>query len=88
MRTLLAEKSFEKDMRRMVKRGKDLAKLKSVLKSLLTGKKLAIAHRDHKLIGNHHDKRECHIEPDWLLIYKITDTHLYLARTGTHAALF
>lgn len=61
---------FEKDVKRMRKRGKDLNKLKNVLQALIEDQVLEERYRDHILLGNFLDRRECHIEPDWLLIYK------------------
>lgn len=65
-------------------------KLKAVMHVLVEGKALPARHRDHSLIGKYADRRECHIEPDWLLIYKIQqDTRcIIFERTGTHADLF
>jgi len=65
---------FEKDLKRMVKRGHDVEKAKVVIRDLIEGKELNPKYRDHILIGNFKDRRECHIEPDWLLIYRIDPT--------------
>lgn len=74
----------------MKKRGKDLNKLVNVLFLLSTGNPLPIQYRDHQLTGNLHDFRECHIEPDWLLMYQIFEDTLILSATatGSHADLF
>lgn len=74
----------------MKKRGKDLNKLVNVLFLLSTGNPLPIQYRDHQLTGNLHDFRECHIEPDWLLMYQIFEDMLILSATatGSHADLF
>ncbi len=81
-------KAFEKDLTRMQKRGKDLSKLEYLIKLLANNDVLQAKYRDHKLSGNYQNLRECHIEPDWLLIYENQNNILYLARTGTHSDLF
>jgi mRNA interferase YafQ len=72
----------------MMRRSKDRAKLQRVILSLVHQEPLPPRLRDHALTGNWAGYRECHIEPDWLLIYEITGTELQLARTGTHSDLF
>ena len=72
----------------MVKRGHDVEKAKVVIRDLIEGKELNPKYRDHILIGNFKDRRECHIEPDWLLIYRIDNHQIIFERTGTHADLF
>jgi mRNA interferase YafQ len=72
----------------MEKRGKETAKLRWVLASLVAEEALAPRHRDHELVGNYRGRRECHIEPDWLLIYKLVDDEIIFERTGTHSDLF
>lgn len=81
---------MKKDVKRMKKRGKDISKLTSVLSTLASGKKLPYQNHDHQLLGNMSDFRECHIEPDWLLVYRIEEDMLILTatETGTHANLF
>ncbi len=79
---------FKKDVRRQLKRGKDLRKLKDVIEELASGRALAPKHRDHALAGKWTGWRDCHLEPDWLLIYKVSTDELVLARTGTHSDLF
>ena len=81
---------MKKDVKLMKKRGKDLNKLVNVLFLLSTGNPLPIQYRDHQLTGNLHDFRECHIEPDWLLMYQIYEDMLILSATatGSHADLF
>jgi mRNA interferase YafQ len=79
---------FKKDIKRSLKRGKDLAKLKAVIDLLLAEKPLPAKNRDHQLGGNWAGHRDCHIEPDWILIYKILDDEIRLERTGTHSDLF
>lgn len=81
-------KQFNKDIKRSKKRGKDLEKLKDVICLLAEKKKLPVKNKDHKLTGNFHEYRECHIEPNWLLIYKIEGRYIFFVRTGTHSDLF
>lgn len=80
---------MKRDMKRMKKRGKDMSMLTSVLKILASGQSMPKKYRDHELKGNMSDFRECHIESDWLLIYRIENNTLTLiaAETGTHADL-
>ena len=79
---------FKKDINLAKKRGKDIQKLKEVITLLIEEKPLPLQYKDHPLIGNYVGRRECHIEPNWLLIYKKTIDMLILERTGTHADLF
>lgn len=79
---------FKKDIKRAQKRGKDLAKLKALIDVLLAGKPLPAKNRDHPLGGDWAGHRDCHIEPDWLLIYRVLDDEIRLERTGTHSDLF
>lgn len=81
---------FQKDLKRLQRRGYDLNLLSSVLKKLASGEELPERNRDHSLSGNYAGCRECHILPDWLLIYEIFEDNLilYLTRTGTHSDLF
>jgi len=79
---------FKKDLRRAAKRRYDLEKLARVIDALAAGEKLPARFSNHKLSGNWGGHWECHIEPDWLLIYYYEDDYLVLARTGTHADLF
>ncbi len=81
-------RQFERDVKRMKRRGKNLVKLKIVIRSLVAEESLDPIHRDHKLIGNWLGRRECHIESDWLLIYKTEVDRLVFERTGTHSDLF
>ena len=80
---------FQKDLKRAQKRGYDLDLLKAVIRTLAQGDDLDPKYKDHELIGNYVGCRECHITPDWLLIYEIVDEELvlYLTRTGTHSDL-
>ena len=79
---------FKRDVKLAEKRGRDLGKLKLVLEILISQQPLPPSTRDHPLKGDWRGYRDLHIEPDWLLIYRIEGTDLYLARTGTHADLF
>ncbi len=79
---------FSRDVKKMRKRGKDLAKLREVVKQLAAGKVLDPKHRDHALIGPWAPSRDCHVEPDWILIYTANEDTLRLERTGTHSDLF
>lgn len=80
--------AFEKDVVKMRKRSKRIDKLEYVISVLVEEKALTAKYRNHKLVGNYQGLMECHIEPDWLLIYEISDNTLYLIRTGTHSDLF
>jgi mRNA interferase YafQ len=88
MKQLSQTKQFSKDLKRMTKRGKDLEKLKVIVRSLAEGKVLDPRHRDHPLIGEWRGSRDCHIESDWLLLYTTDEENLRLERTGTHSDLF
>lgn len=81
---------FKKDVRRKRKQGADLGKLDEVILRLRKGEKLPAALRDHELQGVYKGNRECHIEPDWLLIYRIDEEAVILTtvRTGSHSDLF
>jgi mRNA interferase YafQ len=79
---------FKKDIKRLQKRGKDLAKIKTVIDLLLAEIPLPPKNRDHQLGGNWSGRRDCHIEPDWILIYQPMDEEVLLERTGTHSDLF
>ena len=80
--------AFKKDFKRVTKRDYDHEKFEAVLDLLRRGEPLTEAHRDHLLKGEWKGWRECHVAPDWLLIYKISGDEILLARTGTHADLF
>ena len=81
---------FKKDYKLAKKRGYDLSLLETVLTFLANGKVLPSQYKDHSLTGNYKGCRECHITPDWLLVYEIADNELilYLTTTGTHSDLF
>lgn len=70
------------------KRGKDMRKFWGIVEKLQEGVSLEPRHRPHRLSGIWYPFMECHIEPDWLLIYHVEDDVLYLVRTGTHSDLF
>jgi len=88
MKQIIEIKSFRRDLKLAKKRNKDLHKLSSIIRQLASSIKLSHAHKQHKLIGNYSGMLECHIETNWLLIYKITEDSLILYRTGTHTDLF
>jgi len=88
MLTPVYTRQFEKDIKRIKKRGKNLEKVKIIIRTLLQGQPLDPIHKDHKLIGNYQRRRECHIELDWLLIYKIEEERIIFERTGSHSDLF
>ena len=81
---------FQKDLKRIQKRGYDISLLTEIIKKLANGEKLPEKNRDHNLNGDYEGCRECHITPDWLLIYEIDhgELILYLTRTGSHSDLF
>ena len=79
---------FGKDLKKMERRGKTLSKIKKVIRKLVSEERLEPKFKDHKLIGNCKGRRECHIESDWLLIYKLIDTEIIFERTGSHSDLF
>lgn len=82
--------SFKKDYKKVVKRGYDTKLLEDVIKKLASGVPLPEKNHDYNLSGDYSGCRECHITPDWLLIYEIDhgELILYLTRTGTHSDLF
>jgi mRNA interferase YafQ len=81
---------FQKDLKRIQKRGYDISLLTEIIKMLANGERLPERNKDHSLGGDYSGCRECHITPDWLLIYEISDHDLilYLTRTGSHSDLF
>ena len=81
-------KQFEKDLKRVRKRGKVVKKLKDVIRKLVDEEKPEAKFKDHKLSGNYIGRRECRIESDWLLVYKIEDMRIIFERTGSHSDLF
>ncbi|MBQ7516618.1 MAG: type II toxin-antitoxin system YafQ family toxin [Schwartzia sp.] len=90
MLDLVTTTQFRKDLKRIRKRGYDLSKLDDVLQTLLREEPLPSKYRDHALTGDFTGFRECHVEPDWLLVYAIGKEQLVLtaSRTGTHSDLF
>ncbi len=90
MYELKISKAFKKSLKRMEKRGYNLSLLAEVVEKLQKGEKLPPKYKNHELTGNHNGNMECHIKPDWLLIYKIEDNILILTliETGTHSDLF
>jgi mRNA interferase YafQ len=88
MKKISRTNKFKKDVKKMKKRGKSFDVFKQVIQQLAQGEPLDEKFRDHKLIGNYVGTHECHIEPDWLLIYEVHDEELILIRTGTHSDLF
>ncbi len=90
MHRIFTTSRFDRDLKRAARRKKDLSKLKGVMQALAAGENLPARNRDHPLIGNYIGRRECHIEPDWLLIYKLNEKagEIIFERTGTHADLF
>lgn len=80
--------TFKKDLKLIKKRGKDIQKLYEIISDLINQKPLAKKHVDHPLKGEYTDCRECHVEPDWLLIYLIKGNSITFVRTGTHSDLF
>jgi mRNA interferase YafQ len=81
-------KSFEKDLKRMKKQGKNIELLENIIDKLQDEISLDKKNRQHELEGNYKDHTECHIQPDWLLIYKLHNETIYLTRTGSHSELF
>ena len=88
MKRVSQTKQFSRDIRRMKKRGKDLARLQAIVRKLAHGNTLLPKNKDHALIGSWKPSRDCHIEPDWLLIYTTDEESLRLERTGSHSDLF
>lgn len=82
--------SFKRDYKRAKKRGYDLGQMEEIIRILADGNQLPEKNKDHPLSGNYLGCRECHITPDWLLIYQIDQGELilYLIRMGTHSDLF
>lgn len=82
--------SFKKDYKKVVRRGYNIKLMEDIIQKLAKGDKLSEKNKDHPLSGDYFGCRECHITPDWLLIYEIDNGELvlYLTRTGTHSDLF
>lgn len=79
---------FKRDVRLAIRRGKDISKFEPVLSLLIDGKSLPSNYKDHPLKGPYIGRRECHIEADWLLIYKLEENTVIFERTGRHSDLF
>ncbi len=90
MLNIVISNQFKKDLKLAKKRGLKLDKLQEVVGKLAAKQVLEYKYRDHSLTGNYKGFRECHIEPDWLLIYRIDDDllELFLFRNGSHSDLF
>ena len=88
MREVSQTAQFGRDLKKLKRRGKDLAKLRRIVSALAAGKTLDVKHRDHALVGEWKPARDCHVEPDWVLVYTIDKASLKLERTGTHSDLF
>ena len=88
MRDLITTSVFKKDIKRAKNRDKDLQKIFAIIDRLLNNHPLERSHKAHKLTGNMAPYHECHIEPDWLLIWDENDQEITLVRTGSHADLF
>ncbi len=79
---------FKKDYKKVKKQNKDLSKLRVVIEKLVDQQTLEPKDKDHQLTGNWKGHRDCHIEPDWILIYQLTDNALILEKTGAHSELY
>ena len=88
MKALAQTNQFARDMKRMIRRGKDPARMREVVSLLARGEVLPPKFRDHPLRGEWQGSRDCHVEPDWVLIYTTDASSLRLERTGSHADLF
>jgi mRNA interferase YafQ len=80
--------TFKKDLAKMQRRNKDITKLITVMSMLINGVSLPSNFDDHSLKGEYIGHRDCHIEPDWVLIYRVGKSHIEFVRTGTHSDLF
>jgi len=85
---LIYTSQFKKDFKRVLRQRKDLTKLEYVIETLLSNKKLESKFKDHQLSGKWKNHRDCHIEPNWLLIYQLTIDSLILERIGSHSEFF
>jgi mRNA interferase YafQ len=85
---LIYTTQFKKDYKKIKKQQKNLSKLTIVIEKLLNQQKLEPKYKDHSLSGKFMNHRDCHIEPDWILIYRLTEDKLILERTGSHSDLF
>jgi mRNA interferase YafQ len=87
-RTVITSKAFERDLKRLRKRGVDLEPLWVAVEVIRLGHRLDVRLRDHALAGEWKGFRDCHIQPDWVMIYSVDDEAVYLTRTGTHSDIF
>lgn len=87
-RDIVTSKAFERDLKRLRKRGIDLEPLWAIVENLRLGRPLEARRRDHTLTGDWKGFRDCHVQSDWVLIYSLDEEAVYLARTGTHSDLF
>lgn len=88
MRNLIPGNQFRRDVKLAKKRGKDTDKLRELILLFEHGVSPPPRYKDHPLAGNWQHHRECHIEPDWLLIYRVLGNDVHLVRTGSHSDLF
>ena len=88
MRTIRYSGQFKKDAKLMVKRGHEMKKLRAVIENLVNEDEPEARYKDHPLQGKYSGARDCHISPDWILIYAIAGSELRLIRTGAHSDLF
>ena len=88
MKNIFQTSQFKRDFKKIKSRGKELDKLQSLVKAILKGDQLESRYHDHPLSGKWTGSRDCHVEPDWVLIYRIDGDSLYLERTGSHSDLF
>ena len=85
---LFYSSQFKKDFKKIQSQGKNVSQLGITVEALLKKQSLYPKYRDHKFIGKWKNHRDCHIEPDWILIYRLTEDSLILERTGSHSELF
>ncbi len=90
MLKIVSSNRFKKDLKLAIKRGYEIELLEDVVNKLASGAVLDLKYKDHELTGDFKGLRECHIAPDWLLVYQVIEDELvlYLSRTGTHSDLF
>ena len=88
MKVIRRTSQFKRDVRRMQRQGKDWGKLKRVRERLAEGERRAATYRDHVLVGQYKGTRECHLEPDWWLIYELAASEIVLIRTGSPSHIF
>jgi len=88
MRTIFQTSQFKRDFKKIKSRGKDIEKLMRVVKVIMAGELMEERHHDHPLSGKWTGSRDCHIDPDRVLIYRVDGDSLYLERTGSHSDLF